>query len=52
MAEVHPGIDFPGGRAARNVIRDDALLDDVPLFSADDSDWKGNDLQFTQSASG
>ena len=30
VAEVHPGIGRPGGRAARNVIRDDArLLDDV-----------------------
>ena len=30
MAEVHPGIGRLGGRAARNVIRDDTrLLDDV-----------------------
>ena len=30
VAEVHPGLGRPGGRAARNVIRDDArLLDDV-----------------------
>ena len=30
VAEVHPGNGRPGGRAARNVIRDDArLLDDV-----------------------
>ena len=53
MAEVHPGMGRPGGRAARNVIRDDArLLDDVALVFADGSDRKGNDLQFTQSASG
>ena len=32
VAEVHPGNGRPGGRAARNVIREDArLLDDVAL---------------------
>ena len=32
MAQVHAGIGRPGGRAARNVVRDDArLLDDVAL---------------------
>ena len=32
VAEVHPGTGRSGGRAARNIIRDDArLLDDVAL---------------------
>ena len=52
VAEVHPGIGRPGGRAARNVIRDDArLLGDVvpPVLST--AAIGRNDLQFTQSAS-
>ena len=53
VAEVHPGRGRAGGRAARNVMHDDArlLVDVAPPVLPTAAIGRSNDLQFTQSAS-